>query len=277
MIEERAKAGALVLAGSRPGEPDTVAREAGVPFKAFAPVAGRPMVERVLEVLLSHPAIDSIELALPGAATPEVHAPRLAQWLDRGSLRRVNAASSPARTVAEALDRSPDGPRLLVTTADHALLSIAVLDQFLSRCGSSDADVFVGFVPLELVKARYPNTKRTSLKFRDGRFKSCNLFLLRNGPGPASLVWYWLRLEALRKQPWRMALAIGPAALLAYGLRLRSLGATLDGIGKRTGTRIAAAMLDAPEAAIDVDSPQDLRFADRLLRAADRHRRQGTE
>jgi GTP:adenosylcobinamide-phosphate guanylyltransferase len=74
-----------------------------------------------------------------------------------------------------------------------------------------------------------------------------------------------------------MALAIGPAALLAYGLRLRSLGATLDGIGKRTGTRIAAAMLDAPEAAIDVDSPQDLRFADRLLRAADRHRRQGTE
>lgn len=260
---------ALLLAGSRAGERDAVARRAGVSCKALASVAGRPMIERSLGVLLASPRIAAVDVALPPQAPVAAEAPGLAAWLGQGRVRSLTPASSPARTVGAALDRLPAGEWLLVTTADHALLDAAMLDQFLDGCDAPDIDAFAALLPLEIVEARYPDMKRTGIKLRDGRYAGCNLFLLRNGPGARSLVAFWVRLEALRKSPLRMALAVGPAALLGYGLRLLTLAQVLKKLGRRTGAALAATMLDIPEAAIDVDTPRDLAFVENLLRAAD--------
>lgn len=257
---------ALLLAGSREGETDAIARGAGVSCKALAPVAGLPMIERSMEVLLNSPRLGAIEVALPPRARVSVDAPRLAGWLEQRRVQRVDPEKSPARTVAAALQRLAPGEPLLVTTADHALLDAAMLGQFLDRCDTPATDVFAALLPLEILEARYPEMKRTGLRFRDGRYSGCNLFLLRNGPGGRSLVAFWVRLEALRKSPLRMARIMGPTALLAYGLRLLTLSQALRRIGRRTGATVAAAMLDIPEAAIDVDTPRDLAFVEKLLR-----------
>lgn len=256
---------ALVLAGSREGERDTVARHAGVSCKAVAPVAGCPMIERCLAVLLASPRITAIDVALPARVDPRPEAPRLAGWLDEGVVGRVAPASSPARTVAAALERLAADQWLLVTTADHALLDPAILEQFLDRCDKPDIDAFAALLPLEILEARYPDMKRTGLKLRDGRYSGCNLFLLRGGRGARDLAAFWVRLEALRKSPLRMARTVGPAALLGYGLRLLTLSRALGMIGKRAGARLAPSMLDIPEAAIDVDTLRDLAFVERLL------------
>lgn len=258
----------LLLAGNREGEHDAVAVGAGVSCKALAPIAGRPMIERCLEVLLGSPRIGRIDVALPRRASIASEAPRLAEWVERDLVQLVEPASSPARTVDAALDGlSPDVP-LLVTTADHALLDAVMLEQFLDRCDKSDIDVFAALLPLEILEARYPDTKRTGLRMRDGRYSGCNLFLLRSGPGTRALVSFWTRLEALRKSPLRMAFAMGPTALLGYGLRMLTLSQALRKIGKRTGATLAPAILDIPEAAVDVDTPDDLAFVEKLLQSA---------
>lgn len=259
---------ALVLAGSRRGEKDGVARAAGVSCKAFAPVGGRPMIERVLEALLDHTRVATIDVALAPGVEPVREAPRLAQWLDEGRVQAVTAGSSPAGTVGEALRRSPDD--LLVTTADHALLTRTMLEQFLAGCGDRGIDAFAALLPLALLEARYPEAKRTGLRMRDGRYSGCNLFMLRRGQGARSLVSLWLALEAKRKTPWRMARAVGPAALAGYALGLLTLPRAMDWIGGRAGARVAPVILDIPEAAIDVDTPQDLALVEKVLsRAAD--------
>lgn len=267
-LSGRGKLHALLLAGSRAGEQDAVAHGAGVSCKALAPVAGRPMIERSLDVLLASPRIAAIDVALPAHASIAAEAPGLANLLKRGNVHSVAPASSPARTVGAALDRLPLDEWLLVTTADHALLDPAILDQFLDRCDSPDVDAFAALLPLEIVEARYPDTKRTGLKLRDGRYAGCNLFLLRNRRGARALVSFWVRLEVLRKSPLRMALAIGPTTVLGYGLRLLTLSQILRRIGRRTRARLAPTILDIPEAAIDVDTPRDLAFVEDLLRSA---------
>ncbi len=256
---------ALVLAGTRQGEPDVIAEAAGASCKALAPVGGQPMIERPLAVLLQSGRIAGIDAALPVHADVAAEAPRLAGWLDERVVRRVEAASSPARTVRAALDRLPVDDWLLVTTADHALLDAAVLDQFTERCDASGIDAFAALLPLEILEAAYPDMRRTGLKLRDGRFSGCNLFLLRNGHAGRALVSFWMRLETLRKSPLRMAMTLGPAAVMGYGLRLLSLNGALNIIGRRTGARLAPAILDIPEAAIDVDSLPDLAFVENVL------------
>lgn len=258
---------ALVLAGSRQNETDAVARYAGVCCKAFAPVAGTPMIERVVRVLLDHPRIGRIDVALPRHASLKDSSFRLAEWLRRGEIHRVNSQLSPARTVADTLSRLTDDHRLLITTADHALLNAAMLEQFLSRCEVPGIDGFAGLLPLKTLESKYPDMKRTGLKLRDGRYSGCNLFLLRAGCGAQHLLSFWLKIEAQRKTPWRMALAVGPMTLISYGLRVMTLSKSLNILGRRIGAGLAPAILDIPEAAIDVDTPGDLEFVRKLLKS----------
>lgn len=260
---------ALVLAGNRRGEADAVARDAGVSCKAFAPVAGDPMIERVLQVLLGYPQVGRIDVALPHQTTIANEAPRLSEWSQQGQVYLHEAGVSPALTVMNALQQWPDDALVLVTTVDHALLNHAILDQFLSRRDTPAADLLAGLLPLNILEARYPDVKRTGLKLRDGRFCGCNLFLVRNGHRARSAVSFWRRLETLRKSPWRMAFAAGPTALISHGLRLLTLSQTVGRIGKRTGAKLAPVILDIPEAAIDVDTPQDLAFVDNILKIGD--------
>lgn len=256
---------ALVLAGSRQDEPDVIADAAGASCKALAPVGGQPMIERPLTVLRQSGRIAGIDAALPVHADVGAEAPRLAGWLDERVVTRVEAASSPARTVRAGLDRLPQNAWLLVTTADHALLDAATLEQFLDRCETPGIDAFAGLLPLEILEAAYPDMRRTGLKLRDGRFSGCNLFLIRNGHAGRALVSFWIRLETLRKSPLRMARVLGPVAVVGYGLRVLSLAGALKMIGRRTGARLAPVMLDIPEAAIDVDSLPDLAFVEKFL------------
>jgi len=257
-----------VLAGSRSAEVDTVARHAGVACKALAPVAGRPMIERVLGTLIGDPRIGPIEVSLPRQARAACRGSELGEWIATGRVERRAPRPSPAASVAGALSRTPEGHRLLVTTADHALLSAAILNQFLERAAACPGhDVLAGLLLLSILEAKYPGMKRTGLRLRDGCYYGCNLFIFQAGAGARSLLSYWTRLEALRKSPWRMARALGPATLIRYALGRMSLSQALKRIGASAGARVGAVLLDIPEAAIDVDTPGDLMFVDDLARA----------
>jgi len=258
---------ALVLAGSRRAEIDTVARHAGVSCKAFAPVAGRPMVERVVQSLLLEPRIERIDVALPDRSPRGEEARELTNWVDKGLVHCRESAATPTETVAHALSRTPDGHRLVVTTGDHALLSSAILSQFLDSCdAASDRNALVGLVPCTVLEARFPAMRRTGLRLREGRYAGCNLFMFLAGAGADSLVSFWSSFEALRKSPWRMARAFGPLMLLRYMLGRLTLSQAMNRIGACTGARVGAVVLDIAEAAFDVDTPGQLMQADNLAR-----------
>ena len=243
---------ALILAGSRgPAEP--VARAAGVSHKAFAAVAGRTMIERVFATLRAAPEVGRIVVSI------EPSAPALPQGVER-----LDAAGSPARSVAAALEIS--GTPLLVTTADHPLLTAAMVADFLAAAEAAGADVAAAVSRRAVVEAAGNPARRTWLRFRDGDISGCNLFALR-APEAAAAVRFWQRLEADRKRPWKMAFAIGPATLLAYGVGRLSLDGAARALGRAAGCRAALVVLDHPDAAHDVDKPADLAFADARLRA----------
>jgi GTP:adenosylcobinamide-phosphate guanylyltransferase len=239
---------ALVLAGSR-GETDAVAAYAGVSHKGLIVLGGQTLLRRVLQAVDSAGAMRigvSFNDTAIGAELDSIrlHAP----------VTRIAASDSPSLSVhqaAEALETP-----LLVTTVDHALLQPEWVRQFLADAPKG-ADIAVLLAPEAVVRAAAPHTQRTYLKFRDGRYSGCNLFLLRT-PRALAAVDLWRKVEAYRKQPWRIALMLGPATLVGYALGLVTLDGAVRRIGRKAGVVAAAVRTPFGLAAVDVDKPADL-------------------
>jgi GTP:adenosylcobinamide-phosphate guanylyltransferase len=246
---------AVVLAGSRPGV-DTFAQSHGTDLKALIPVGGKPMVQRPVEALLSSADVGRIRVL---AQQPE----RLASVLPRD--RRISVEAS-GETIAATLERMCIDPAtewpMLVTTADHALLTPAMIADFLAK--SAGADISIGVVSRDVLMKRLPQTQRTWLRFRGGAYSGANLFLL-GGPKIRSTLELWRANEQNRKKAWRMLLTVGLFAGLGALLRLRTLQQTLDSVGRKLNLNIRAVELSDPLAAVDVDKPADHELVEAIL------------
>jgi hypothetical protein len=152
----------------------------------------------------------------------------------------------------------------LVTTADHALLDDDMLDEFFQASERLNVDLTVGLVSQVTIEARFPEAKRTYLRFRDGAFSGANLFLFRT-PNAKRAAAFWQRVESERKHPWRMARAFGLGTLLLFLARRLDLDAALVRASSVIGAEIRAIRLHIAEAAVDVDKIEDLELVQHIL------------
>ena len=246
---------AIVLAGSRPGR-DHFAEQFGTELKALIPIGGEPMVRRPVRALLASRAIREVIVL---SQAPD----RIASVIpsdDRVSFRESQG------TIAETMLKLCDDPSthwpLLVTTADHALLDQAMVDDFCS--GALRGDVAVGVVERGVLMKRFPNAERTWLKFRGGAYTGANLFVL-SSPDVRPAIELWRSVEQDRKKAWRVMSLLGPAVLLCVALRLVSLAGVMKQLGGRLGLTVKAVQLTNPLAGVDVDKPADHSLVEAIL------------
>ena len=251
----------IVLSGERPGG-GLLARHFGVAANALVSVAGIPTIERVVTTLRQSRIVGEGLISGPIASVVEGSAV-FSRLLAPGDYSWIAPESGPAESALAAvrhLDRWP----VLMTTADHALLTPQIIEAFCAQAAASTADVVVGLARFDTVRSAFPDSRRTVLKFADGGRCGTNLFYLRSARAQAVLQ-FWQQLQHERKRPWQMARRIGVMTLLRYLFgRLTAEGA-LATIGRRAGCTVAAVEVVDPRAAVDVDSLADHALAERLL------------
>ncbi len=253
---------ALVLAGDR-GPTDPVCRAAGVAHKCLASIAGKTMLQRVVEALAQSPQVGRIAVVLTDPAVLS-GLEDLKPLVREKRLLGLPAADSPSRSVLAALDALEDPYPLLVTTADHALLTREMIDHFCSESAASGADVSVGVTASEILLGSYPQSRRTYLRFREERYSGSNLFAFLK-PAGLKAAETWRRAEQYRKRPWRIAGVFGPVLLVSYLLRLLSLDGAMARISRRMRITAIAVRMPFAEAAIDVDKPEDIALVEEIL------------
>lgn len=246
---------AVVLAGSRPGV-DPFAAQFGTDLKALIPVAGEPMVRRPVEALLATGRIGRI---LVLAQQPE----RIGAVLPADPRLQVQRSGDTiASTILALIDSPATEWPLLVTTADHALLTPDVVEEFCTR--AEGAEVAIGVVEKKVLLQRLPQSNRTWIPFQGGAYTGANLFLL-GSPRVRPAVELWRSVEQDRKKGMQLLWGFGPAVLLGALLRLRTLNQTLAALGRKLDLSIRPVELSEPLAAVDVDKPDDLRLAEAIL------------
>jgi GTP:adenosylcobinamide-phosphate guanylyltransferase len=253
---------ALVLAGARTGR-DPVARMAGVSNKVLAHVGGEPMISRVLQTLEKSHTVGKRILCGPSWETVQGN-PFLGALIESGKVQWVEPQQGPSLSVGRFLYEHPQEFPILITTADHALLTAEMVDYFLREAQEVKADVAVGLVPYSLVVASYPQSKRTVTRFTGEGFCGCNLFVLFTQKAER-MVEFWSHIERERKHPLRLIQTLGGLVLVRYVLGRLSLSDALDRLGRRLDLHVKEILLPFPEAAIDVDTPEDLALAEQIL------------
>ena len=154
---------------------------------------------------------------------------------------------------------------LLVTTADHPLLTPSMIDHFW-RQGDDQADLVIGLAEAHTIRAVYPDAVRTFYRFGDQRFSGCNLFLIAS-PQARNVVTFWQDMERHRKRPWRLIAAVGVTPLLRFLINRLTIDEALSHLGQLVDARIGMVSMPYAEAAIDVDKPEDLRLVEEILGA----------
>lgn len=250
---------AVVLAGQRQRR-HPVADAAGVPAAVLAPVAGRPMLARVLDALAASPQVTAGAIVGDRTALEADAIVRDAAMGFRWLAPRFGPSAG-ARAALEMLNAYP----ALLTTGDHALLSPALVEEFLRKAVAADADFVVGVVEQARLQA-LPPTRRTLLRFADGAICGSNLYAVLRPSGLAALT-LWQDVEADRKRPWRVIRRLGIGHLLRYWRGHLTLEQALSRLSTLAGTRIGAVKLSRAEAAVDVDTLADLRFAEAWIKA----------
>ena len=246
---------ALLLAGRRPGV-DALAATRGETLKALIPVAGVPMVARVVTTLLATEAIGAIRVM-----TQDVD-PIAAMLPPDRRIAFLRSGDGIARSIAAALASGEAPFPLFVTTADHALLTPATIAEFL--LGAAGADVAVGMVERQIVEARFPQTKRTWLRFKGGDWSGANLFYFA-GPAALPVIEAWASVEQDRKKGWKLIAKFGLGLLLRALTRTITIHDAVARAGRKLGATVRIVGLSDPLAAVDVDKIADLELAEAVL------------
>ncbi|HEY9554995.1 NTP transferase domain-containing protein [Allosphingosinicella sp.] len=258
-METRAQWTAIILAGRRPGE-DGFAAANGVAAKALIQVGGMPMLGRVARTVLETP---SIARAIVLSQDPDALLTGALQWLADDPRVATALAEDGISASVMAVAGSEAAPwPVLVVTADHALLSSAMIEEFLEAARGEDAAAAV--VERRTVEASYPETRRTWLRFSDGDYTGANMFAL-GGPQSREALAAWSGVERDRKKARRLLMRFGFFLALRAATRSISLDGFVSTMALRLGIRLRAVRLADAEAAIDVDKADDLRLVEAIL------------
>ena len=248
---------ATVLAGSRPG-PDPLLSGSGVSTKALLPIAGQAMLVHVVKALRASPLVGPITILAQNSAELAAE-PGLVGLAD---LHFADSGQGISSSLAAALP--PGDDPLLVTTADNVLLTPTIVAEFLN--GAADSDVAVAMVERDVLLARYPQSKRTWLKFRGGWWSGASMFRLR-GRRVLPLLDFWGRIERDRKKGLKIVAAFGPWLLLGALLRLFTIQQGVARAGLRFGLNATVVPMSEPEACIDADKPADIELIEAIFAA----------
>lgn len=244
----------IVLAGQRPGT-DILARHFGLERKALVPVCGEPMISHVVRTLHQSPHIGKIIILSQDIVSlhPAVDA--------AGGATLVESQKSISLSIKKQLSKTGFSSPVLVTTADHPLLTAEMIDEFLC---AAHGDVAIAMVGRKAMLAQFPDAKRTWLRFSDGAWSGANLFALMSLKSVFALD-LWADAEQDRKKTWRLFMHFGLRLASRALTRTISLRKALDVAGKRLGLEARLVSMSDPVAAIDVDKVADHILAEQIM------------
>lgn len=240
----------LILAGQREGVIDPLCADANIEHKAVIPLNGRPMLNYVLD------ALRAADLSQPFHISGYYadHSPQLTQ---------SPQASGPAESALIAFEAGIAFPALM-TTADHPLLTKAMIEAFVKGAQETGADFCVCLAEKSVIHPAYPEVKRTYLNFSDRSVSGCNLFYFANAKS-LNAIRFWAHAQKDRKRPIKLASRFGVRILIAYIFGRLTLQAAFQYASDKMEIIAQPVLIPIAEAAIDVDKPSDKILVESIL------------
>jgi GTP:adenosylcobinamide-phosphate guanylyltransferase len=255
---------AIVIAGGipEPGEP-LYEYTQGQP-KALLDIAGRPMVQWVLDALGGAETIARVVLIGLSEEDGLECAKEIIYVSNQGGmLQNVRAG------MEKVLEINPDANHVLGVSSDIPAVKAEMVDWMVKENEGTDLDLYYTVIRRQVMEARFPNSNRSYTRLKDAEVCGGDMNMIRAHTVRTNDE-LWNRIIAARKSVFKQA------ALLGYGnlFLLLSRQLTIEGAVKRVTKRMditgRAVFSPYAELGMDVDKPHQLE----ILRADLKSRRQ---
>ena len=238
-----------LLGKMKPGEP-----------KALLPIAGKPMVQWVLDAVGSTEHINNVVII---GLSPD-HG---LQCGDKPVHYVHNAGSIFDNAIVgckAVLKLNPGSTRTLWVSADLPLLTPAMLDWFIGQTNQSKHDLYYQIIEQNVMESRFPACKRTYTKLKGETVCGGDVSAINpnvaSGAHPA-----FRKISAARKSVAKQAALIGPWPFLLLLTRQLSTERAAKIVRKRLGLNGIFVNTPFPEMGMDVDKPLQYEIAQREL------------
>jgi len=240
---------AVILAGGNPKQDDLLYSLTGDIPKALMMIAGKPMIQWVLDALSNAKTI-SRTIIVGLSADCGVNCTKPLTFIpDQGSM--LDNARGGIRKAAE-IDPAADYTLLL--TSDIPGVTGEMVDWSVNTSLETDDDIYYSVVTREVMETRFPGSNRSFIRLKD--MDVCggdmNLFRISMATGRDDI---WNKLIASRKNVFKQAALIGYDTLLFLLLRQLTLEKLVKTVCERLDISGRALLCPYAEVAMDVDKP----------------------
>ena len=249
---------AVVLAG---GRAPWLKELCGTEHRCLAPLAGRRMLDYILDALQKSGRVQRIVVAADAEAIAQ-----LEDTLPANVTTCPAESDMPATAYAAVMALGESGSQnVLFACDDIPLLTAAGVQDFIQQCERVPGKgIYYAIIPKESCLKSYPDAKRTFGTVTDGTFTGGNLLLVSK-----EVVLNSQKLSreifSLRKSPLRLANWLGWSFIFKAVFRRLSINEAEKRFSHIMHTPSKAIITNFAEIGMDVDKPEELRLIEKYL------------
>jgi GTP:adenosylcobinamide-phosphate guanylyltransferase len=237
----------VITAGGVPRPEDSLFPLTQGGSKAMLIVAGKPMLQWILDALNATPRIGQIVIVgIPAVET--LKSEKTITFLpDHGDI--LNNIQAGALNL---LHQDPSTQQFLVISSDVPGVTSEMINWTIDRVNESDSDLYYLVIERKTMEQRYPESKRTYLHLKDIEACGGDVNAAR-APMFQSTNPLWHKIIEARKSPIKQALLLGIDTMLLILLRALTMVQTERKVSKRLGINGRVILCPYAEVGMDVD------------------------
>ncbi len=246
---------AIVTAGGIPLPQEPLYTETKGHNKAMLEIAGKPMIQWVLDALSDASTIDNIivvgltEKAGLTSKKPLYYVPNQGKMLDnfRAGVRK-------------SLELGGKSKHVLFVSADIPAITAEMVDWVVNTAMQTDEDIYYNVIERETMEKRFPGSKRTWTKLKDVEVcgGDMNVARIKVVLDDSENSLWWEKISNARKSPLKQAALIGLGTAIRLLFRQLTLHEAEERIMKKLNVTGRAIICPYAEVGMDVDKPHQL-------------------
>jgi GTP:adenosylcobinamide-phosphate guanylyltransferase len=243
---------AIVTAGGIPQPGDPLYVYSNGDSKALIDVAGKPMVQWVLDALGDSKKVDNV-IVIGLTSKSGLTCKKPLYYISNQGRMLANIVAG----VSKAVELNKKTEYVLLVSSDIPALKGEMVDWLVDTSMQTRDDIYYGVCPQDVMETRYPTSHRTYTKLKDVQVCGADMNVIHVSMTTEHLD-TWEKLIGNRKSPLASAAVIGWDTLFLLFTRQVTLQELAEKASKRIGIKGRIINWNQAEPCMDVDKPHQL-------------------
>jgi GTP:adenosylcobinamide-phosphate guanylyltransferase len=224
--------------------------------KGLIDINGKPMLLYVIDALKKSDVVDRIVIVSDPEDLKNINLV--------GVEKVIKDAGTMIDNIIKGVEYFKSDSRVMITTCDIPLLTGEAVRDFVKKAMDSKADLCYPIVDKESCERKYPDTKRTYARLKEGTFTGGNLFIInpkildRSINKAKQMIQY-------RKKPIKMSKVLGFRFLIKFIAGRLTIDAVEERVSSILNVKPKAIISPYPEIGNDVDKLEDIKMVRKYL------------